>query len=166
MKIAIDIDGVTINLIQMWIDKFHPNLKIEDLSFYNIWELPNMKCTRDQFFREIDELDGYSAIFYKGSIEAIKKLSKIHDVFFLTSKTEKTSRWTSLALERAGLGYIPYFVSWKKEGYRFDLIIEDSVRNCDKIKDREIFLFDQPWNKNNNKYDRVFSWKEILTMLS
>ena len=49
-----------------------------------------------------------------------------------------------------------------------DIMIDDSINVCSKCHDKniEVFLFDTPYNKKENRFTRVNSWKDVYESIS
>lgn len=159
MKIALDLDGVTIDTITAWLEQYHPNYTKDDMYKYNIWEIVE-GCDKEQFFNEFGRLDPRGINLTDGAYHSILRIAEKHDVFFLTSKSERAQKWTEIVLRREGLGHIFLVNNWleekKKEEYDFDILLDDSPYN---VSDRMI-IFDQPWNRSL-KGKRAISWSHF-----
>lgn len=112
----------------------------------------------------------YSAIAIQDSIETVRRLNDVYQVFIVSSAmqfplslTEKMNWLTK---------YFP-FLSWKqivfcgsKEIVYGDIMIDDHFKNLDNFQGQTL-LFTQPHNidKQTEKHTRVNSWREIETLL-
>lgn len=161
MKIALDLDGTTFGSITAWLEQYHPQYTRDDMYKYNIWDIVE-NCTEEQFFDEFDKLDPRMIKLIDGARESILRIAEKHDVFFLTSKSERAQKWSEIVLKREGLDHIFVINNWtdgkKKNEYKYDLLLDDSPHNVWK----KTVIFDAPWNRcriDDMLHDRVFSWK-------
>jgi len=160
MKIAIDIDGVVVDLVESWLRKFHPDHVKEDM--YSWSGFDGVGSTVEEFFEEICELTVNDIIMIKDASETIKRIREKHDVFFLTDKHSGVMGWTVGVLKKYGLGNIE-FINCKvedkqKEEYNYDVLIDDCPL---RIDDGRLYMFDQPWNRSIYFNNRVFGWLDF-----
>lgn len=163
LKIAIDLDGVTIDSIVAWLEQYHPQYTKDDMYKYGVWNI--VKCTEKQFFNEFDNLDPRRVKLMGGAYNCIMSIAKKHEVFFLTSKSKKSQKWSEIVLKREGLDHIPIINNWiegrKKKDYEYDILLDDSPYNID----RRMVMFDSPWNVFED-CERVYSWVGFVQYLN
>lgn len=160
MKLAIDLDGVVLDSIASWLKKYHPNYTNNDIKSWNAWELVKTCNSKEQFFDEFGRQDPKQVKLIDGAKETILRLEREHEIYFLTSKSERGQKWSEKVLKREGLGHIPVINSWlekkSKNEYNFDILLDDSPLHSEFA-----VVFDQPWNKDIHADVRVHSWKEF-----
>lgn len=186
-KIAIDVDEVLANTLPAMID-FHnetydTNLKTEDFKYdrlYKVWggdeeeELLKVRnFYKSKHFREI--------VPVHNSEYAIKELTKDFDLFVVTARGDDiadiTKEWIYsyypncfddiyFANHYASPNeYVPKSKLCSNFGASF--LVDDSFEYAtDCVSgDREVLLFDYPWNRGFTLVEgitRVYSWEEIL----
>lgn len=159
MKIAIDLDGVVMKTIEAWISQFHPNLDINEIEDYKVFEHPKVNISEADFRRELENLDYTNVIAESEAILYIHKLVlEDHDVFFLSAKEEaheKTLEW----INRWGLANIPVVFSSQKLEHEFDLLIDD---NPIYAGNKNVILFEKPWNKKTKHWSKLNAWYIIF----
>jgi hypothetical protein len=188
MKIGVDIDGVLIDFYSSFVNfynkRYNGNLNIEDLTDHNFSKIFNIS-TEEAYnivleFYETKEFE--DSLLIDKSKEAIEKLGKDNEIFFITSRPEKIKERTQKKLKEIfpdlnfEVHHAKEYVGdnkYKSEicvNNKIDLMIEDSVENVNKIAKKGIkcFLINRPWNKNHEKFPEVIcvdSWEEILEKL-
>ena len=95
-----------------------------------------------------------------------------HEIIFITTRDgdyiedshELTKRW----LDKNNIKYDLIIAGNKRksdyaEALKFDLFIDDSIKNCTKVSEKgiEVLLFDTVFNRDNNDFKRVKNWLEI-----
>ena len=52
--------------------------------------------------------------------------------------------------------------------YKIDIMIEDSIRNCEDIENNGVkcFIMDTRYNKDETRFERVKNWREIYSKIS
>jgi len=165
LKLAIDLDGVVLDTIRAWIAEFHPYLTLDDITQWNVWEISKVKCSKKQFYKELNSLNPKKVPLIGAAYIIIKLLAyEGHEVFFLTAKTQSMESWTRKALKIHELDDIPMTISWEKENFEYDYLLDDSPANYKKVGDRMI-IFEQPYNKDVASKFRVKSWEEFYYMI-
>ncbi|MBD3340779.1 MAG: hypothetical protein GF353_16850 [Candidatus Lokiarchaeota archaeon] len=181
MKIAVDVNGVLIdnmeNVIEVVNRKYNSNYKKEDVNnweFYKEWNFSEREFF-DIFYKTYEEMDKVKFIDPEAP-NFMKKLTEFHEVNILSALNDQFEALVKNKLERhniiEGIHYNEMIIvaekPWDlKVKHRFDLYIDDNpnlVNPIKKMKDRFLFLFDQPWNYNIENHDniiRVHNWKEI-----
>lgn len=181
MKIAIDIDGVLLDIMvtycKIFNSKYETNYEKEDVTD---WE----------FFREwqISEKDAFEIFYqiYKDSMpvpfidndapKVMQKLRACHDVYIVTARNPEYKAPIVKKLNyhnvRKGVNYEdivllhhkPYDI---KLSLDFDLYIDDNpnlAKSMNGEPERKLLLYDQPWNRNIILHDnvlRIYSWKDV-----
>lgn len=168
-RLLIDMDGVLADIYGQLI-KYEQN----DLGLTQSLEDLKGKLEKEAFKNHDNYVNSsnffYSAIPIADSIETVRKLNNVYQVYIVSSAMQfplslkEKSNWLTK--------HFP-FLSWKqivfcgtKEIVYGDIMIDDHFKNLDTFKGQTI-LFTQPHNidKSVNKHIRVNSWKEIETIL-
>jgi len=181
MKIAIDIDGVLLDIIitycEIYNRRYITNYKKNDVVKWDFFADLNMdEETGVKIFYEIYE-DSHSIPFIDNDAPKImKKLNESYDLDIVSARVPEyrasiidkldshdivaSIQYTELIL----LHHRPYDIKLKQN---YDLYVDDNpnlVEPIKMMKDRTLLLFDQPWNQNSvcedNVY-RVHNWKEV-----
>lgn len=168
-QLLVDMDGVLADVYQQFI-----KLEFEDLGITQEIESLNGKSEPEAFknYEKYVKTQGFfrEAPVIRGSIEGLKYLNKKYDVLIVSSATEFPY---SLKEKHDWLNEHFPFISWKqiifcgtKSSIRGDVMIDDHPKNLDYFKGQSI-LFTQPHNTDilNNKYIRVESWSELISIL-
>ncbi|WP_428232571.1 5' nucleotidase, NT5C type [Flavobacterium sp.] len=168
-RIIVDIDGVLADIYGQFRKFESQDLgttqelseitgKLEEEAFING---ENYMAT-EGFFR--------NASVIEGSIEVLKELNQVHDVFIVSAATKFPK---SMAEKHEWLAEHFPFITWQqivfcgtKEVIKGDIMIDDHFKNLDKF-DGQTLLFSQPHNlkRTENGHTRVGNWKEISQLL-
>lgn len=175
LNICIDIDG-TITDPYYWLDSankyFNRNLKPEDITTYEINEV--MGTTVEEYF-EFYEAYGeemhLNAIAREDAVNTIRKLSKTHNIFYVTAREEKMLKITHEWFEKYKLPKAPiYFIG---SHYKVDkaielncqIFIEDRYENAVELAlaGIDVLLFDCNYNRLPllSGIRRISSWIEV-----
>ncbi len=187
MRIGIDIDNVISNfndvLLKEYLkhDKELRNTGIIDNSPYYI--------TKGMFDWSQEENDD----FYYANIQRIAKslkplrnakqtIDKLkqdgNEIYIISSRDngeyinpyEMTVEW----LEKYDIKYDKLILTDKYQKwpvckeYKIDIMIEDSIRNCEDIENNGVkcFIMDTRYNKDETRFERVKNWREIYSKIS
>jgi len=183
MKIAIDIDGVLLDIIisycEIYNKRYSPKKpkKKSDVTKWNFFDDWNIdEETGFNIFFEIYEDSGNIPFIGEGAPKIMKKLNERYDLDIVSARvpeyrvsiTEKLIshdikegvQYTELIL----LHHKPYDIKLKQN---YDVYVDDNpnlVEPIKKMEDRTLLLYDQPWNQDsvceNNVY-RVYDWKGV-----
>lgn len=185
MKIAVDIDGVILELAVKACEIFN--------KLYNTNYTKN-EVKRWEFFRDwnVSEKEIYE-IFersYEESMTIPLIDNHISDILFRmnaryhvdlltartrTYETQLINRLKSLEIKKGShyreLNYVdakPYDIKLYLD---YDIFIDDNpnfVKSIENFPEKKVFLYDQPWNKTiieNDNMIRVYNWKQIENYL-
>jgi 5'(3')-deoxyribonucleotidase len=164
-----DMDGVLVDIYGQLI-KYEQN----DLGFTQSANDIIGKLEKEAFINHDKYVNSenffYSAIPIEGSIEVVRRLNDVYQVYIVSSAMQFP---TSLIEKNNWLKkYFP-FLSWQqivfcgtKEIVCGDIMIDDHFKNLDIFQGQTI-LFTQPHNinKQDGKHTRVNNWKEIESIL-
>ena len=186
MKIAVDIDGVLLDIIIPYIEKFNQKHDTEytkkdvtNWDFYKEWNITEDEAF--EFFYEIYENTMSVPFIDEEAPEFMNKLHKLHELYILSARAsqyrtqiiekldshdiKKDSHYNDLIL----VYHKPYDL---KITQPFDVYIDDNpnlAKAIQKTDDKYLLLYDQPLNQkieNTNNIIRVFNWKDIYTVLT
>jgi len=187
--IGIDIDSVLADSIELFIpflnERFNKNLKLEDIVHYDFDKCYNVSpeeileafkdLTKYKLWRDIPIMDY--------AIEFMDYLTSRHIAVIVTSRPEEHMK--DITLEWLAKHKIKYsdllfmdekrdndkYITGLKNGYKFDLFIEDCYEFAVKILkyDIPVILIDYPWNRQedkqcNNLY-RMTNLREVLKFI-
>lgn len=170
MIIGVDIDGVVRDIhtptLRWWNLITGKNLTLEDIQGWNIAEYLGVPKTGHDVF--------YSYWFsqrnifkYAKAIDmsrvGLSQLSGKFDVLLVTSQRGQAKIWTLEWIEQnvwEGT-YSGIVFAHDKSLIKTDILIDDGPHNFDNYTGRAI-LFDQPWNRDEKRYERAKGWGEAL----
>ncbi len=184
MRIAIDIDGVLLDIMVTYCKIFNNKYKtdyikkdVNNWEFYKDWNITADECF-DLFFELYDSMS--IPFIDERAPEIMKKLNTSHDVYILTARTpeyksqvvkklnyhniQKNIQYVDIIL----LHHIPYDLKLQQN---FDIYVDDNPNLAEpirKLKERYLLLYDQPWNQNiicKDNIIRVFNWKEVYKII-
>jgi uncharacterized HAD superfamily protein len=181
VRIAVDIDGVLLDLVitfcEIFNERYNTHYTKEDVSnweFFNDWNITEEEAF-EIFFQIYENTMDVPFIDEKAS-EYMRKLNINHDVYILSART---SQYKSQIIEKLNFHNIKKGVHYKelilvhhkpydqKQNYNFDVYIDDNphlAETIKNIKERYLLLYDQPWNQDfncKNNIIRVHNWKEV-----
>lgn len=175
MKIAIDLDGVVVDLVAELLpflsEEAGRMITPKDITEFDIGVALGLSEEQmTHVWKRVDEEHVYRrAQPIPGAIDSLWSLSS-HDIWFVTSRPGKLRGETETWLSRQGLGVGKLL--HRRDGQKvtsqdsFDLLVEDKVEalviHTSLI--RYGLLLDQPWNRVASLPEnvlRVRSWKEI-----
>ncbi|MHA1349602.1 MAG: 5' nucleotidase, NT5C type [Promethearchaeota archaeon] len=183
MKIAIDIDGVLLDIIVTYCEIYNKRYKpkkpkrkndVVKWDFFADWNMDEE--TGFKIFYEIYEDSGNIPFIGEGAPKIMKKLNESYDLDIVSARvpeyrssiTDKLNsheivagiQYTELIL----LHHRPYDIKLKQN---YDLYVDDNpnlVEPIKTMKNRTLLLFDQPWNQNSvceENVHRVHNWEEV-----
>jgi uncharacterized protein len=177
MKIGLDIDGVITNFVDTFVDvvkeEYGVRFSQDDVREHDLYEVLGiskadaLRLIRATLMRDLEP--------QAGAIDAIKQLSKSHQLYFITARPPDTYEITKCWLQKHGL--LTENLIFLKDGTKFthteclDVVIDD---NLDEIigwlgKTPLIIVFDHPWNKSVNikkNFVPAYGWHDILEILN
>jgi len=181
MKIAIDIDGVLLDIMVeyciIYNEKYgtkYTKADVTDWEFFKYWNISEKEAF--EIFDIIYE-DSMAVPFMDENAPTImEKLSKLHEVSIVTARNPKYKDPVVKKLNyhniKKGIQYRdmillhhePYDIKLQEN---FDVYVDDNpnlVESIGELKERILLLYDQPWNQNcicENNVIRVHNWKEV-----
>lgn len=158
-------DGVLVNFVEplcLWL-----NIKPEDIRVYSLQELfPNRKIEIENFITQKNYFKDLKP--YIGAIDFVENLMKLKNaqVWLVSTPMIKYSITWSDKIEWI-INYLPKLLdktilTKDKSLVNLDIFIEDSPENLEKHNAKYKFLIDQPWNQQDKKNKRIFSYNDLL----
>lgn len=106
-------------------------------------------------------------------VDVIKKLRQEgNEIIFITTRDgdyiEDCYKLTKKWLDEKNVEYDMIIAGDKRksdyaDSLKFDLFIDDSIKNCTKVSEKgiDVLLFDTKYNRDNKDFKRVKNWQEI-----
>lgn len=174
MIIGIDIDGVIRDIhtptLAWWKNKTGVEKTIEDIKGWNIamW-LGADPDAHEQFYREW--FSSRSIFLWSdpipGAIEGLRKLSDKNEIFLITSQHGTTKLMTvKWVMDHIATDvYDAIVLVSDKSLIKTDVMIDDALHNLLGHPAEIKLLYDQPWNRHEDIFERVMNWEGILKRL-
>lgn len=180
MNIGIDIDDTINNLHEMitrYGIEFNKKNNVEFEINTNEWDW-NKSFGWDEklvkkFLQENIELAYLNARIKENAVEVINKLHKEgHKIIIITSRSkahcEDPYKISKTWLDEKNIKYDKLIVGAEdKESIckknNIDIFIDDHSGFCEGVSktNAKVLMFDSPYNQNETKYKRVYSWNEV-----
>jgi len=185
MKIAIDIDGVLLDIIVVYCEiynrRYGTNYKKKDVTrwdFFKDWNISEEKAFK--IFYEI-YADSMNVPFIdENAPDIMKRLNELYDVDIVSARLPEyrsavvnklnshNIRERVQYIELVLLHHKPYDIKMKQN---YSIYVDDNpnlVEPIKKLEDRTLLLYDQPWNQHSicesNVY-RVYDWEEVYNKI-
>ena len=185
MKIGIDIDDTISNTAEYLIeeaikyDKLYKKKGIIDITTYDFCGLFNWnKNDKEDFYKYVHDNDLHNMTVKEYAKEVINELRKEgHEIYIITRRDiniyknpyQQTSDW----LIKNNIEFDKLVVQAKDKGcvckeHHIDLFIDDLPSNCERAHELgiNVLIFDSPYNKEENRFQRVENWKEIYNIVN
>jgi uncharacterized HAD superfamily protein len=181
MKVAVDVDGVLLDLMveycEVFNEKYGTDYEKEDVAhweFYHDWNISEEAAW--EIFHRIYKNSHKIPFIDKNAHKVLKLLNKNHHVDIVSARTFKFKAELRKALKNHGIfknfhynslvlvENKPYDV---KLNLDYDIYIDDNpnlVYPIQKTLDKTLLLYSQPWNENSKTSEnilRVENWEEI-----
>jgi len=179
LNICIDIDG-TITDPYYWLNitnkYFNKNITEEQITKYYIHEVMDIKQSEYEEFYEKNKVRIHSEQKLRDDVQiTIKKLSLMHNIFFVTAREKSLTMLTHSYLRNNKIPYDDLFVLGshykvdKARELECNVFIEDNYDNAMQLSKAgfKILLLDTNYNRKplNENIVRVNNWKEIYTII-
>ena len=180
MKIAVDLDGVLAESMEVWCElanaEFRTHVKMEDLDSWSWWK--KFPISKDEFYRLLDKSwEEWRRIppTESGISAKVAQIGKFGDVDIVTGRSKRTEKFARDWIENQK---IPYDQFIRVEGWRekadlaYDVFIDDAPDLMPLLSHRLIpwaILYERPWNRNVadlRKILKVKSWSQIPKLLN
>ncbi len=191
MKIAIDLDGVLVDIITPLLE-FHNEIEgtnhskedVDNFVLSEFWNLtPEETEERVHHFYETDSFRNLHP--EPEAKQAVQELSEEHELCIVTSRPveveEETRRWIEEhfpdAFDHIHFSDNPTLSTNDARSkaeicseIEADVLIEDAVEYAEECSREgiEVFLLDKPWNQKEELPDRIIrvhSWGEVLRLV-
>ncbi|MDP4178408.1 MAG: hypothetical protein Q8900_08740 [Bacillota bacterium] len=180
LNICIDIDG-TITDAYYWLDPcnkyFNTNVTKEQATDYSIHKVLGVKDKDYKEFYEKYKFKLHSEQkLRKDAKWVIKKLSILHNIYFVTARDKSLTLTTHAYLKKHKLPYNNVFVlgncdkSSKAKELNCSIFIEDSYDNALQLSNAgfKVLLVDTNYNRKplNENIVRIYDWIEIYRFIN
>lgn len=188
LTVISDMDSIVADLLKAWLGainkRYNRNVTVEDILDWDLSanpKLADLKLAKgDKVYKIIQKnFFFWDLEVLPGAIEAIKALSKVHDVYFLTAPAGNGSAYEKLCWVDK---YFPFvgaqktIITHHKLLVKADVLIDDKGSTCINYAktwpDSLVLTFEYPYNKGmvapNIKYmgrytDTADCWANVLT---
>ncbi len=189
MRIGIDLDDVVfefvVNLLKHYEEEYGKKINYEEVKNYHFYDVFNIskKEFEDLFFSYFNKEKFENLELCELAYTSIDKLSKGHEIFFITSRSRKEGTLESLNKHFNHIDFELYFSSnpyignqGKTKGeicneLKIDFMIEDSKEHAEICAEHGIktFLLDKPWNRHCQEHENIIkvnNWDEVLNRIN
>lgn len=185
MKIAVDIDGVLLDIIIVYCKifnaKYGTNYQKSDVTnweFYKDWKISEEQAF--EIFFEIYEDSSEIPFIDEKAPKVMEELNKSHTIDIVSARVPEYRNSIKLKLQSHDvneklqynklilLHHKPYDI---KLNQNYDIYIDDSpnlVEPIKNLKEKYLLLYDQPWNQDSNLTNnviRVYNWEDVYTVI-
>lgn len=180
LNICIDIDGTITNAYD-WLDMankyFNKNITEDQVTEYEIHEVLGIERREYEDFYSIYKFKIHSEQKLRDDVKLIiNKLSKIHNIYFVTARDKELETLTHLFLRKNEISYNDLFVLGshykvdKARELNCSIFIEDNYNNAIQLSTAgfKVLLIDTNYNRKplNHNIIRVNDWKEIVAIIN
>lgn len=184
MRIGIDVDDTITNTYEYLIERIAEHYNLEN-------ELLRGRCLAySDFYNNSDEFPDYNEFLISnygkyisnvsikdGVRDSLNKLhNDKHEIYFITARHDDECddpyKITADYLLKHQIPFDKIIVGANDKGIickqeQIDLFIDDSIRNCTSVSSYGIntLIFDAKFNKNEDRFERVYSWKEVYDIV-
>ena len=180
LNICIDIDG-TITDAYYWLNimnkHFNKNITEKQITKYYIHEVMGIKQEEYEKFYEQNKIEIHSQQIIREDVQkVIKRLSLIHNIYFVTAREKSLTMFTHSYLKKHDIPYDDLFVLGshykvdKARELKCNVFIEDNYDNAVQLSmaGYKVLLIDANYNRKplNENIVRVYNWKEIYSIIN
>lgn len=180
LNICIDIDG-TITDAYFWLEEankyFNKSVTVDQVTEYFIYKVMNVEILEYEKFYEKNKFKIHSKQELREDVKiSLKKLSILHNVYFVTARDKSLTMLTHSYLKKNELYYDELFVLGshykveKAKELNCNIFIEDSYDNAMQLSKAgfKVLLMDTNYNREklNENIIRVYNWKEIYEKIN
>lgn len=178
LKIGIDIDGVICDIMSSILPliktRYGTSLKKKDIYRHEIHEVLGVseRAFATDVFKDTVIKINHPAI--KDAASYINRLYRKHTIVLVTSRPEIFNPITKKWLAKHKIKFHA-LINIHKHKYTvldgFDFFIDDHLKEviyASSVKNLNVLLFDQPWNRSFNSagtFTRIKSWKKIYSLI-
>ena len=175
LNICIDIDG-TITDAYYWLNitnkYFNKNIREDEVTQYYIHEVMGVTLKEyDEFYKSYKFKIHSEQILREDVQIVIKRLSELHNIYFVTAREKELTMFTHSYLKRNEILYDELFVLGshykvdKARELECNVFIEDNYDNAVQLSNAgfKVLLIDTNYNRKplNDNIVRVYNWNEI-----
>lgn len=175
MRIGIDMDDTICDSIEAMLPyicmEYNLNYEEEKKKGYSYYSYLNLKRFNDFAKREFPNIL-FNAKLKNGADYYINELSKFNEIIFITARGSKyfdnPYELCKRYLDKYNIKYDKLIVDAHDKGSickreNINIFIDDSIKNCVSVGEYgiRVFIYDNTYNKNEDRFDRVYNWKEI-----
>ena len=169
ITIGIDIDQVLARLNEQWLnvirEKEGEDVKPEMITDWHMAKF--FKCG-EKIYDYLDyDLFRHLPVMEHAK-EVVKELCEFYHVYVVTSATSKpeimVAKWEWLEEHFPFISKEQIIMCGDKSQIATDVLIDDAPHNLEDFKGSIRVLFDQPYNRNEDRFIRARDWKHIRTM--
>ncbi|AFS79972.1 hypothetical protein NKOR_00240 [Candidatus Nitrosopumilus koreensis AR1] len=177
MKIALDVDGVLADVIQLWLNysnSIRPEIQKHDITDWDFWK--KFEINRYDFYAELSSCwkNWISIPPTEENLASItKNLSDLGQVDVVTARERSTDSFVKNWLKHHKISfdnYVSVIDGPMKADLDYDVFIDDSPLNAQKFlqNKKKVILYSQPWNQHvvGNNVHRISSLSEAIKKLS
>ncbi len=182
MRIGLDLDGVTANFHQRYIDEINDrhnsNLKLSDWKEWDLTNIPWM--TREEFMETIKYVNTSGAFRHlepiRGALSGIERLRRNgHSIHIITHRTYQSRLDTVPWLDTHGVDFETLSFSKEKgqicNDLGIDYMIDDIQSTCEDVVKwgSQAILFTRPWNRDyelKNGIYRANNWTDVTELIN
>lgn len=180
LNICIDIDGTITNAYD-WLDitneYFNKNITEDQITEYEIHQVLGIERHEYEDFYNKNKFKIHSEQKLRGDVKLIiNKLSKLHNIYFVTARDKELETLTHLFLRKNEISYDDLFVLGshykvdKARELNCSIFIEDNYNNAIQLSNAgfKVLLIDTNYNRKplNRNIIRVNDWKEIAAIIN
>jgi len=180
LNICIDIDG-TITDAYYWLnitnEYFNKNITEKQITKYYIHEVMGIEQSEYEEFYEKNKIRIHSEQKLRDDVQiTIKKLSLMHNIFFVTAREKSLTMLTHSYLRKNRIPYDDLFVLGshykvdKARELECNVFIEDNYDNAVQLSKAgfKVLLLDTNYNRKplDENIVRVYNWKEIYSIIN
>jgi 5'-nucleotidase len=171
MKIGIDMDDVINNLVDVWLDCYNKdyldNLSIEDIRG---WDIDNYTKIGHDIYKYLGDEKLFKSLDIKDDASTIiEELLRNNEVYIVTANASYNK---GVCDDKVNFvkKYLPFFPVKNiifinnKSLMDLDILIDDGVHNLETFKGIKL-LFDRPWNRDCDKFDRASDWIDVFNYI-
>ncbi len=179
--LAFDIDGVVADTMAVFVRLAHERYGLTHLSqqhmlSYNLYECLGLEkqIIDDLILLTLDDLHTMQIPPVPGAPEVLMELARLAPLRFITARvcSEPITQWLFTVLPCVPREKITVIASGAPEtkldiinGLEIRYFVDDRIETCRRLKEAGIepFLFDQPWNRNDEAdgFIRVQNWIQL-----
>lgn len=175
MKLAIDLDGVLADAIEIWIPIFQKKFNIpimkNQINSWNFWEQFGLQ--RNDFEEVFDEAwkDWKNVEETENNIsEKIKQLRNFGQVDLVTARNKKTMGFVNKWLEYKKIqldNIIVVNANESKAVLDYNIFVDDSPIQVKQIAHSEkiALVYNQPWNLHIEKNNNIIRVKNLVDVI-